>query len=625
MNQDILTADPLALDAARRGGDAEYDAERDLLANSSPPNPIHTRVTGRAHPIRDSLAYALLLWELDAAGDTEVDGEPRAARAARVLDAVLALQDADEDSDTYGLWAYYAEEPLSQMSPPDWNWADFLGEFLCLLLFRHGERLEPALRERAGTAVRRAAASIIRRDVDLDYTNIAVKGAFVTLAAGQLLDDEDLEEYGRTRLRRLHALLTRSRSFAEFNSPSYWAVVMQAFTGIRQYIHDDDAVAQAGDIERIAWEHFLARWHPATGQLTGPMARCYSTDLRRKPSALLIVQRVAGDTWPIFDADTRPADVHSVHDAVLDLRIPDDLRPLLDRPAAEPTVREVFTDTHYIPGQVAGVSAAAAEGHETVILPTVGTSWHEGAATLGSVNFGDTWLQRRPLLGYWAEPGDDPADPDTVARFVSVEVLRDGHGFAGGSFRAEQDGSDVLWSIALATPSGDAHIHLDAIQPGEAVATSSLLVRFSVRGLDDAEVRADGTPLDGERRGVRRVDVRTRTATVEWILADALFDGAERTARVTPVDGGIDIDVAWLEAGTPQELVVSALSETFATGMLRLRNGELAPADVTAERGDGSLRLRRVLPDREALALTAPTRPGSRLDHARIVAASLSA
>lgn len=615
-----MNADLLSLDAARRGGDAGYDPDRGLILADATPNPIHTKiVSGRAHRIRDSLAYVLALWELHRAGDAVVDGEQRIVRAERVLDEVLALQDTDPDSTTYGLWSYWAEEPLAEMSPPDWNWADFLGEFLALILLRHGADLDPALAERARAALGHAAASIIRRDVDLDYTNIAVKGAFVTLAAGSILGDEGLSAYGRDRLRRLHSSLTKSRSFAEYNSPTYWHVVMAAFTGIRQYIADPEHIDLAEDLERVAWEHFLARWHPPTGQLAGPMARCYATDLHRRPGPLLVVQRVASDSWRFFDDGAVPADVQAAHDAVLDYRIPADLRARLDHPVGEHTVRETFAETHYIPGQVAGISSAAANGHPPVVVPTVGTSWHEGGVTLGSVNFGDTWVQRRPLLGYWAEPGDDPVDVDAIARFVSVEVQRNGHGFAGGSFSSAQEGSDVLWAFSCVTPSGDAHIHLDTIPRGEVAPTESLAVRFTIRGLEGAAVLADGVALEeGARDGIRRVEVQTASVRLEWILATARFDGADRTARVSRTDGGIDIEIAWVDGAEPLDVVFSDLADVFAAGLVRLRAGGLSDAEVEVEHGDGTILIRRQSADGGELALLAPTVPGSRLDHALV-------
>ncbi|GAA5196485.1 hypothetical protein [Microbacterium jejuense] len=618
----VHTADPLCLDAARRAGDARYDPDRDLLLAPAKPNPIHTRiVTGSAHPPRESLSYALALLELDRAGDPTVDGESRAARAARVIDAVLALQDTDPTSDTYGIWPYWAEEPLAEMDPPDWNWADFHGEVLSLILLRHSELLDADVLERTRAGLRHAARSIIRRDVDLDYTNIAVKGTFVTLAAGTLLGDPAFEDYGRGRLRRLHARLTGVGSFAEFNSPTYWHIVIQALTATRQYFDDPGITPLAADLERLAWQHLLARWHPATGQLTGPMARCYETDLRDTPGALLVVQRVAPETWTRLTPETLAPNVHVAPDAVIDYRIPDDLRPLLDRMAPPATGHETFADTHYIDGQVAGISAAAAAGIPSFVLPTTGTSWRDGALTLGTVNFGDTWLQRRPLLGFWAEADDDPLDPATPARHVGIEVVRDGHGFAGGSFSAVQDGGDVLWAVSLATPSGDAHIHLDAIAAGEDAPSRELLMRFRIRGVDPGAVRVDGiapgAPSSFDR--AHRVEVHTAGVWIEWSLADARFDGQERTARVRVGDAGIEIEVPWLDVDAARGLVLSELGPTFAAGRLRMSAEPQEDAATTASLSSDAVELTA-----GGMRLIAPARPGSRLDHARIAGRNTS-
>ncbi|MFC4138281.1 MULTISPECIES: hypothetical protein [unclassified Microbacterium] len=613
MTTRLQTSDPLTLDAARRAGDAEYDRQWDLLLSEANYNPIHTRiVSGRAHRVRESLAYALVLFELASAGDDLVDGERRSDRGARVLSTVLDLQDTDPRSETYGLWGYWAEEPAAQMSPADWNWADFIGEFLILILRRHGETLAPELRGRAETALVHAARSIIRRDVDLDYTNIAVKGAFVTLAAGEITSEDSIAEYGRERLSRLHTRLLAQGSFAEYNSPTYWHVVLQAFTGIRQYVDDVDMHPLAADLERVAWEHFLRHWHPAAGQLSGPMARCYDTDLHLRPGVLSVLQRVAGDTWPLLEKTDLEPDIHFVQDAVLDYRIPADLRPLLDHVASADTVREVFADTFYIEGQVAGISEAAASGVPSVVVPTVGATWRDGALSLGSVNFSDTWLQRRPLLGYWVEPGDDSTDITRPARFVGVEVVRDGHGFAGGSFCSVQEDGRVLWALALATPSGDEHIHLDAIPAGTAVPTSDLRVRFRIRGASADAVRVDGEPLaaGASVADVSRVQVETPALHLDWVLAAARFDGAEVGATVTAGDD-IVIDVPWLTS--PRDLAVSGLGETFATGMLRMSAAPLDDAVVTAA-VDGDV----VRTAGAGLRLLAPVLPGSRLDHARI-------
>ena len=104
----------------------------------------HTRVPQGAwvHPTRESLDYAL---ELLRSG--------RKGQAAAIVSEVLSLQDTDPTSKTYGIWPWLLEEPLAEMDPPDWNWADFCGARLAQLLVEHaGDLPEDLIQEARGRA-----------------------------------------------------------------------------------------------------------------------------------------------------------------------------------------------------------------------------------------------------------------------------------------------------------------------------------------------------------------------------------------------------------------------------------------------------------------------------------------
>ncbi len=92
--------------------DEGYDpAARMLRAEFSSPGYHTTLQGGIVHRTRESLKYAVAL--LDS-------GDPaRLERAEAILDRVIALQDQDPGSRTYGIWPWFLEEPLDRMSPPD--------------------------------------------------------------------------------------------------------------------------------------------------------------------------------------------------------------------------------------------------------------------------------------------------------------------------------------------------------------------------------------------------------------------------------------------------------------------------------------------------------------------------
>jgi hypothetical protein len=191
------------------------DPEMDLPVAHAPTSfyAYHTALRGvRVHPLREAFSCAGLLIET---------GDPaRCERAARMLRRDLQAHDRDPQSRTYGIWPYYWEEPLRQMEAPDWNWADFCGSELLLIVYRHPERLAEDLREPVREAIGHAARSVQRRNMGPHYTNICALGTFVALAAGRWLGEADLWDYGMDRLRRFAAHTDGTGSFNEYNSPT---------------------------------------------------------------------------------------------------------------------------------------------------------------------------------------------------------------------------------------------------------------------------------------------------------------------------------------------------------------------------------------------------------------------
>jgi hypothetical protein len=133
-----------------------------------------------------------------------------------------------------------------------------------------------ALRAGVERAVRNACEAIVRRNVGPHYTNIAIMGAFVTLAAGEWLGDRRLEAYGAERLQRFYDYTMESGAFQEFNSPTYTTVAIEELSSIRTETGNERIRDMAGELLLIAWKTVAERYHPRTGQWAGPHARAYS-------------------------------------------------------------------------------------------------------------------------------------------------------------------------------------------------------------------------------------------------------------------------------------------------------------------------------------------------------------
>ena len=454
--------DRAVLGAALGVHDSRYDAgERMLRAFVGSEYRYHTAMRDReVHPTRESAEYALLLLEAGDAAATQ--------RAAAILDRILDLQDTDPNSKWYGLWGYYLEEPPSRMAPADWNWADFLGALLLLIAHRHRARLSPALYQRVLAAIAHAAASVRRRNVTMTYTNIAVQGTFVTLAAARLLGDKELGRYAVDRLYRFARTVDETGSFNEYNSPTYIQVTLANLTRMRMLLQGEDYLSLINKIHERAWLHVARHWHPPTRQLAGPMSRCYRTDI----GAPLWLQKALNNRIVFAGLDeirnkrvSAPGEV-----AILEYQCPEALVPMFLDLAGARQHREVF------------VAASAP------VRPVQGCTWLDREYCLGSANRSDFWIQRRPLLAYWGGAG-------RPARYVQLRLLKDDYDFASGLFYSVQERNYVLGLASFMSPGGDKHPSLDPIRDGSFMARR-LRLRVDLAGARPQDVR-----INGKRQG----------------------------------------------------------------------------------------------------------------------------
>ncbi len=458
----ILSASGLGADffptAARRAGFAEALAQRDgnynetarmLRSEFSSPG-YHTTLTGGdVHRTRESLVYAVAL--LDSGEDA------RLGRAVEIVRRVIALQDQDPDSETYGIWAWFLEEPLEQMSPPDWNWADFCGTQLLQVAIDHMGRLPADLQEEVRGSILHAGRAIKKRDVGPGYTNIAIMGAYVALVAGERFGDRALFDYGRQRLQRFYDYTQQRGSFSEYNSPTYTVVAINELSRLLAHVRDADSRRIATELNDFAWRHLTRRFHAPTKQWAGPHSRAYSTLL--PGSVLAFIQR--GTAGKVSFMGERQA-YESIDAHRIPLACPEDLFDYFV------TLREPRVESE-------AFVLNASDEHDVI-----GTTYLSPDFTLGSVNISDLWNQRRPLVAYWNAPSGVAA--------LRLRCLHDDYDFACASLYTIQDATDLLGAVVFATDRGDTHISLDRIQ-NAAVRAQDLRVRLQFEGtLDDLKL-----------------------------------------------------------------------------------------------------------------------------------------
>jgi hypothetical protein len=439
--------------------DREYSPDVQMIGSRFSGTGYHSKVSPGTpvHSTRNSLDYALALLARNAPGDAD--------RAAAVIRKVISLQDADPASKTYGIWSYVLEEPLDKMSPPDWNWADFCGALLAEMLVRHAAKLPEETRALMRTSLGHAARAIIKRNVGPGYTNIAVMGGGVTAAAGEILGDAAMLDYGRARLRKLVENTAFHGSFNEYNSPNYTITALRETERALRLVRDPAAREAAESLRQTAWRIIADSFHPGTLQWAGPHSRAYSDTITAK---------MAGD---------------------LAAQCPPELAARFKALPSDP----LETSRTFIRG----------DSPEKSII---GHTWLTADACLGTVNHAMLWTQRRPLIAYWKTEGDGAA-------VLRLRFLHDGRDFVSMAVATAQQGGRALSVFYPLKNHGDWHPSIDRPKDGTFEA-ADLRVRYELRA-KGAAAEALGGGRFSLAAGARRAVVHTLPGKfdgrpVEW-------------------------------------------------------------------------------------------------------------
>lgn len=525
-------ASPTPLDTYLSDAARHYDADVAMVRSRFLGPIYHTRIApGRTvHRTVDALDYALTLL---ARGEEE-----DCAQAERILNKVAALQETDGSHDYYGVWPWFLEEPLAEMDPPDRNWADFCGARVAQALVHHKDQLTPATTETLRKALLHAARAISLRDVKASYCNVAVMGACVTAAAGEVLENPRFLTYSQRKLREVVEQTKVTGYLAEYNSPTYGLVVVAECERILHLVRDASCRESAAEMLTWTWKGIAAHFHQPTQQWAGPHSRNYRTRLTPHQTAMLS-ERLGTKIAP-------HPDVRDTH------------RRLFPLVPAQPCPEEFRTAFLQPPREPQELRATFREDGESGAL--TGITWMDATACLGTVNVASLWSQRRPLVGYWRTA----ADPAVALR---LRGLKDGHDFAALLVRCAQRQNWVTCRFQTGEGLGEWHSHLDA--PADSIYRGEdIRIRYELRGTDvhaselgqgQFELRA------GDRRALISVtDGEFFGAPVRFVVGNEvgvayvdaiLYHGASRTFDFrdsNALDLRVDLEIQPATGGEPE-------------------------------------------------------------------------
>ncbi len=256
-------------------GDALWD-EAAGLARS--PVPGETGL----HRTRESTWYALGLLQRDAPGDR--------ARAARIIETVLARQLDAPDRRWHGTFLRFLNEPVPGPGAKLWqdfdpNWRHFIGTTFALMLEQFPDRLPAGLAPRLEAAIRLAVEGELTQGRDEPYhTNIKLMHGFLWSWAGARFHRPDWVTGGERWAEEVAAAFAVHETFEEYNSPTYYGVDFYGLALMRRHGATARIRELGAQLEAGLWRDVARFYHAGLRNLAGPYDRAYGMDLRRYAS-----------------------------------------------------------------------------------------------------------------------------------------------------------------------------------------------------------------------------------------------------------------------------------------------------------------------------------------------------
>ena len=516
--------------------DQHYDPSEQMLKVPFHTTGYHSRIAEgtEVHPTRESLYYAVALFQRGQTVDiTTANG---------ILRKILSLQETDEANKFYGVWPWLLEEPLQEMSSVDLNWADFCGSAIAQILVQHQHLLaDKKLILQLKESLNRSAIAIRNRNVNAGYSNIAVLGGGVCAIAGEILEDPELLEYGRSRLKKVVLLTEQIKGFAEYNSPTYGKVVIGECERILQLAKDHQVRESAETIRGAAWQIFAESFHLATQQWAGPHSR--------------LSQRRLTDTLVMF-LNHRTG-----------LTIKPHPRAMKERPRGYGIVTPIDCPETLL----ANLKESA---KNTLVLNRIfkfgvdgnpaifGTTWKAVDACLASVNRASFWTQRKPISAYWRTK-DDPA----VA--FQVRFLHDGKNFASIGVRAVQNENRILFAVHSLQNRGDWHRTLDRPADGLFEAKD-----FRLR------LELDGQGISCEKLSEGRFALSAGDKRIDVFAANSSFLGQPVKWQCSEYEDGVSVE-AICYSGEKRSFDFNELVKMQLAAAIELR--EIDDSEQTAD------------------------------------------
>ena len=499
----------------------------------------HSRLTGIVHETNKSAEYATAILYLE---DSE-----HYDRADKVFMKLAQIQDVDKDSDTFGLWSYYMEEPLSEMRAPDYNFSDFIGKHFIYALSQRSHCLRPETVEVMKTALKNAISCSIKRNVSCDYSNISMMSCMTIISAGELLKDQNFFETGKRRLKKAYEYNKFCGAFSEYNSSTYTPLLIVELTRMLMYFKDKECRDMAFELHDMAWEDLSRYYNINSDEIAPPQKRAYRDIDDGQLSAFVYI--ATDGKYGNFDrAGNLPLSY-----LTLPIRCPDKFigNFLMGK--------RFFEQTYYRKNNI------RSNDEDTVIVRNVDSpdlkayTYIDGSCAMGTFDKSDLWNQRRTCSVVWKYG-------EKVRSFRMRGIIGD-YDYCSAVVAADMYENIIVGAFGYVTDHGSFHYILDK-DKSSVIKTNRLAFVFELSG--------DCNDVKIERFGDDFV-ISDPSLKINLRIYDWVFDGNK--GEIKQKDNRIEL-VAY--DGEEREFDISTLKESFGAFAMSI-NTDLPKGGVVSD------------------------------------------
>ena len=514
--------------------DKQFDEECGLIGTDvEVKNVIHTNVTGHAHYISGNAVYTQLVYMSGA--------KHRYAAAENIINKIIDAQDKNPKSKTYGLWSYYFEESLTEMSAPDYNMAEFVARPMIYILCEKSQYISEQTAQRLKTALNLAARCCIRRNVGLDYTNVISMSCITITVIGEITEDEELIAAGKEELKAFAEYTRFNGGFSEYNSPCYLKVVGDSLTRILKYCGDEECHEYARELNSYLWDMVSKHYSAEFNELAPPYVRAYTdTDIENENTDF--VYYATNGKYGSYNCTMNDWELNVPH-------CPEEFYENFEK--------ELWIeDTYYKKNNLRKRDTDATIIRDFDSPDLTAYTYKTKDYLFGALQKTDLWDQRRTSMLMW-----DKEDKKTF----KLRCMKEDFSFSSGMAYTAMNRDEMLTVVGFSTNHGDKHYILDCFENG-IIEAESLKFTMKISGNYKKE--------NFKRRGNELVysdgKISFSVKILEWV-----FDGMP--GKINFTEDGFEL-ICY--EGEKKTIDLTKLKETYGVISMRV-NGEATEADIT--------------------------------------------